>query len=524
MEKLRPTEIALRRRIFYSHLGMALLACVLCGVLLVYVARVALIERSSNQLESVRTLKKLKIEAIFTGFEDYLKTFDGVYPSQASGFDEFLAMAPFRDFVVAARFIGDSKGEFLALPSHAVTKKWEVLPLSDPDGSIFFLDQKCINDFPDTHCLTMVRRFPRGRLEIQVSLKMFRDIVGTTAGLGETGESYLVAQDGFFRTGSRFWDNAKVVTRKVRSESYFQALHGGTGIAIGMDYRGIEVVSAFTAIRRPNLNWVLLSELDLVEVLLPLSRMYQALGLVIFGTFILALGVSIVWTRNIASPVVASLRSLNENYKRQKLHRLGLYQGQELERQRLSQDLHDGIGQELTGLSLRIAATEMERTARAQLLDLVRKMTDEVRQISYGLMPAVLTNFGLRAAIENLCQSSSITSGISIVTDFESYSAPATRATMVEQHLYRIIQEIIHNALKHSHAKNVNVCLVSEGESLRLQVRDDGVGFDVSTVSGKGLTGIRERVEALDGVLELTSKPGHGTEFLIVVNSNRGAT
>jgi signal transduction histidine kinase len=143
-----------------------------------------------------------------------------------------------------------------------------------------------------------------------------------------------------------------------------------------------------------------------------------------------------------------------------------------------------------------------------------------VRRLSHELRPTLLDDMGLVPALEYLAQGISERTGMPITIEgFRDSRLPPG----VETALYRVVREALNNVVKHAKATRVRVSVQKEGAAARCSVRDDGVGFDVSSVAkrkgerGFGLAGIRERLGALSGTVQINSAPGWGTELLVTI-------
>lgn len=189
------------------------------------------------------------------------------------------------------------------------------------------------------------------------------------------------------------------------------------------------------------------------------------------------------------------------------------------ERQRLARDLHDSVTQALYGVMLYsdAAAGQLDRgqveTAQEHIDNLqetAQQALAEMRLLIHELRPPILEREGLEAAIAYRLEA--VESRAGIKTRFQSHLARRLDAR-TEEGLYRITLEALNNALKHANAQEMLVSLKFDGESLLLEVRDDGVGFDpkLGETSGFGLFTIRERVVALGGSLKIDSAVGKGT-------------
>lgn len=197
------------------------------------------------------------------------------------------------------------------------------------------------------------------------------------------------------------------------------------------------------------------------------------------------------------------------------------------ERGRVARDLHDGVGQTLTAMVLTLDAAEAELRSASSvptehaLASLRRAQTlatdalDEVRDVAARLRPARIHEIGLGAAIRNLA----LTAGLPVDVRLEPGSLPPGRFEPEREiEVYRIVQEAVGNAARHSLARSVWIDGRSEGSWLRLVIGDDGVGFDESaTERGLGLAGMRERAMMLNGELEVRSTAGAGTTVELLV-------
>jgi two-component system, NarL family, sensor histidine kinase UhpB len=202
--------------------------------------------------------------------------------------------------------------------------------------------------------------------------------------------------------------------------------------------------------------------------------------------------------------------------------------GQEEERRRLSRELHDSTLQALIALNQRVQLAKLtpsdkpteERLADIQTL-LEQTMTD-LRRFTSALRPIYLEDLGLVAALETLAREVSQSAGVPI--EFRK-SGPENRlVTEVELALYRLAQEALSNATRHSHAAHIVLSVAFSPEKVTLTVSDDGIGFKVPEnpaefVSGGhfGLLGMHERVELIGGLLEIHSEPGKGTRVSVTV-------
>ena len=204
-------------------------------------------------------------------------------------------------------------------------------------------------------------------------------------------------------------------------------------------------------------------------------------------------------------------------------------ESQERERNRIARDLHDGLGSMMSGISSQIeylkSQQDFEKSGHPQLVqlrDLVNEATSELRRTSYELMPAKLLRLGLEPAIRDLCLNLLIKNGIQPSLEI---NADLTALNPEQQlTLYRIIQELFNNIVKHSGAKDVLIQFNQFDDEISLVVEDDGKGFDVANQKlngGLGLGSLSNRVNLLKGFLDIGSTPGEGTT--VTVNFPIGA-
>jgi signal transduction histidine kinase len=184
------------------------------------------------------------------------------------------------------------------------------------------------------------------------------------------------------------------------------------------------------------------------------------------------------------------------------------------ERQRVARALHDGARQRLAHavITLKLALPELERgDARGtelvrEALDHAQRASSELGELARGILPGVLTSGGLRAAVEALASRSPLP----VAVDMSSERFPAA----VELTAYFAVSEALTNAVKHSGAHRAKVRADVQSGVLRMEIFDDGVG-GADPERGWGLTGLRDRIEALGGTIEIASPPGGGTSLLI---------
>lgn len=199
---------------------------------------------------------------------------------------------------------------------------------------------------------------------------------------------------------------------------------------------------------------------------------------------------------------------------------------QEEERKRISKDLHDGVGQQLSGLKMAfqklgsdIKITTPDKTDEVEKLSkILTESADEVRSISHQMMPKALTELGLIEALEDMFSKSL---GINdIKYQFEHFGIKERLNERIEISLYRVAQELINNIIKHSKANNVSVQLFKNGGKIILVLEDNGTGIKNHHGDGHGLLNIRSRINTLKGEINLEPSPNSGTLATIRIPIN----
>lgn len=198
---------------------------------------------------------------------------------------------------------------------------------------------------------------------------------------------------------------------------------------------------------------------------------------------------------------------------------------QEEERARVARDLHDQVNQSLTGVLLRLEATrsqappelaaEIEETSR-----LAHQAMDELLTVARQLRPTALDDLGLRAAIAGLVEQ---LDKADISGSFRCTDDPSVLDSDIQLVVYRVSQEAIGNAVRHSGGDKLDVALERNADVFELTVRDDGSGFSFDqATSGLGLGGMRERAILVGGEIGIESRPGRGTTIRLTVPIREG--
>lgn len=210
------------------------------------------------------------------------------------------------------------------------------------------------------------------------------------------------------------------------------------------------------------------------------------------------------------------IKKLEDELKIQNLE--SMVQGQEQERKRIATDLHDSLGGTLSTLKLQFDNynSEKEETERGGVIHkLIDEACVEVRKIARNLKPSAIENVGLEAAIIDLINKYKNTK---IEINFHSDSEDHVLTYESKLHLYRIVQELLNNTIKHAGAQEVTIQLYTQDDEIILMVEDDGEGFDMDIVEkGLGLDNIKSRINMLKGDISIDSSKNRGTSVVIHV-------
>jgi PAS domain S-box-containing protein len=206
---------------------------------------------------------------------------------------------------------------------------------------------------------------------------------------------------------------------------------------------------------------------------------------------------------------------------------------EERERRRIAADLHDSIGQTLALSKMKLGALSesLSGDSHADTLNEIRELIEQsilyTRSLTSELSPPLLYELGFEAAVESLAEDIQKKHGIRI--DVQDDGQPKPLDDGVSIVLYKAVRELLINVVKHAKAQRTYISIRKEGDLIRIILRDDGVGFRVSgseqhargSEFGFGLFNIRERLESINGCLEIDSMPGHGTRVAIAAPLKR---
>lgn len=255
--------------------------------------------------------------------------------------------------------------------------------------------------------------------------------------------------------------------------------------------------------------------------------------LLIFGAAFLLIGILVLIYIYIQRSKIAKK---NEEIAQQKIKNLineqelktydAMMEGQEEERNRIAADLHDRLGSMLSTVKLLFStldtkidqALEENKNQYSKANKLLDEACVEVRRISHNLSTGMVSNFGLIAALDEL--SDSIDNSGIITCKFNAYGIEGRLDNKLEIAIYRMVQEIINNILKHANASKISIQLNKMEESISITIEDNGVGFDVEEKKksgGLGLASIEARANKVNGTYHVESSIGNGSISIIEI-------
>jgi len=451
-----------------------------------------------------------------------------------------------------------------------------------------------------------------GVLIIQIPIAMINQVMTSennwsAEGLGKTGETYIVGSDYTLRTDSRFFIqepdayyarlkkigtgdsliekikslNTSILLQKVQTEATRDALQGKTATKIISDYRGINVLSSFTPLTIPGVDWVLVSEIDVSEALNPVFEIRERLILLGLVLLLLAALGGMLIAQTISKPILklakaadefaegnfsfrAEVRSAdeigllasefntmaesilqttrnlqNEIVERKRVEEQLLVSHQQLrnlsahlqtvreeERKGLAREIHDELGQALTTLKLHLTVLKGDLqpvsstagNAIAPLLTLIDTTIQSVKRMIVALRPRLLDDLGLTAAIEWHVEEFQQRTGIRCSLAIEPAGIVLDDDRSIA--IFRIIQETLSNIARHAQANTVAILLHQEEGEIRLHMTDDGIGITAEQATGNtsfGLIGIRERASYWGGEATISGASGQGTTVIVKI-------
>ncbi|MEQ1732069.1 MAG: histidine kinase [Bacteroidia bacterium] len=195
---------------------------------------------------------------------------------------------------------------------------------------------------------------------------------------------------------------------------------------------------------------------------------------------------------------------------------LQIIAAEQKERMRIAQELHDGIGQKLTVLKMYASVDEHKNTLQ---LNLLNDTINEVRSISHKMMPEII-NLGLIPALKDLCEKINVAKLVTCSFTIDETSQKLTLASDIELSIYRIVQEVLNNMLKHAQAKKISINIATHASILTIEINDDGKGFNTKAIhasSGIGWGNIITRAKIIKATVDVASS-AKGTNIVLNIN------
>lgn len=223
---------------------------------------------------------------------------------------------------------------------------------------------------------------------------------------------------------------------------------------------------------------------------------------------------------------ITHFASIGRDITEKKEYEKEMIQTQENERERISRELHDGLGQTITALKFAVGSLSnnenkefINETTISDIKKQMEEMTKEIRNISFNLMPSILGDYGLKAALSKMIKNTLINSELDITLFFDEKLERFEKS--LEIGLYRIIQEALNNTIKHAKATRIRIDVRQEGSNIVLKVIDNGIGStttflkDNAMHTGQGLRNMKQRALMLNGIFEMKSRKNKGTQIII---------
>lgn len=343
-------------------------------------------------------------------------------------------------------------------------------------------------------------------------------------GFGETGEFVLARREGDQIVWLLRHRHEDVEAPKPTpfdsglAEPMCRALNGESGTIVGLDYRGVEVLAAYEFVR--GVNWGVVAKIDMAEIRRPLRRA----GAMVSGIALVAVGIGVASIVRITSPLIqrieARTQELENAHGRLRSHSAQVELEREQARRRAAVDLHDGIGQVLALLNIKLGLLRKE--AQVEMLDpqlreiesLIGEAREQSKEMTWRLSPPVLYEVGLVAALQWLANDMERRYGLQVKVEDQGECVQLDETTRIS--LFRSVNELLINVAKHAKVDRAVVRISYWVGDIAIVVEDRGVGFDSSSnASEYGLFSVRERLHHLGGILTIASRRGEGTKVTL---------
>lgn len=388
-------------------------------------------------------------------------------------------------------------------------------------------------------------------IEIQNAISEFSKLPPTISLIScyyHLGNTYMEIQD--WNNAINTWqEGLKINTNTIAGTTFRSALLLSLSQALRQSGRMEEALTAYEQYHAvvntstSNANQIRVEELQLkyesaqkeqtiLAQQIALEKSKRQRNFLLGGGFLLVavgIGFFLYQKRKIAFEKIIAAQ--NNRIKEQRIRELesanklsalaGMIKGQEEERKRIAQELHDGLGGTLASLQMRfdqlVSSPDIDTHAAEQKMrSMLTETSSEVRRIARNMMPHALMKMGLAAALDDLVRE--IQSTTNIRATFAALNLVTSLEQQTEIMLYRIAQELCNNAIRHARPNKLLIQLSQNNETLSFVVEDDGTGFQPEIASsGIGLESVTSRVQFLNGTIDIISRKGIGTTVTIEI-------
>ncbi len=580
-------SISIREKLIFYFVLIGIIAILTIGSYSYFYAKTALLNRTFDQLISLRLEKKNRIEQFFLdrvrdinliSKSEEIKNITDILYSEEKSVEEINKLqlnSSLSNYISAYGYyqqlhiVGQNNFEVNINPSgNDQNSNIDIKTISDNDLKIFckkigLVKKTTVQDLTKSKLLIYIgtpvfneAKNIIGFIVLEIPIAAINNIMfgySENNGLGKTGETYLVGDDFLMRSDSRFIPNS-VLNIEVKTISAINAFKDKIGSSLIDDYRTVSCLSSYDRISVSGLNWAIIAEIDYDEAMIPIVSLRNDIVFLSLVICVLLLSIAQFISRTITNPIIKlknaalmigegnlnininpksndeigllteAFNTMTMQLKDERLKRMSaLYDGQEMERQRISRELHDGLGQKLIAIKLQLESTSKQNADETKTtIDEVKvdflKIIDEVRQISNNLAPNILNESGIDVSLKNLCDSINRTTKIDIeLSVFGDYS---TNDPKVKFYIYRIAQEALNNAIKHSGATKIQIQLLGNTDSIILVLEDNGKGFVYDSnfyTPCNGIYNMKERARLLNGTLDIETEPFSGTTIRLKI-------
>lgn len=248
---------------------------------------------------------------------------------------------------------------------------------------------------------------------------------------------------------------------------------------------------------------------------------------ILAGVILIAIIITLLLYRNFKQKQKLQQQRIGELETQQQLTATeAVLKGEEQERTRLAKDLHDGLGGMLSGIKYslntmkgNLIMTPDNAQAFERSMDMLDSSIKEMRRVAHNMMPEALVKFGLDTALKDFCNDINRSGALRVNYQSIGMEGEIEQTTAIT--IYRIVQELLNNVIKHAAARNAIVQVSKTNGDISITVEDDGKGFDTAILRGAqgiGWHNIQSRVEYLKGKLDVQSAPGKGTSVMVEIN------